>query len=203
MLCRPVVSHNADVHAPSDWYVIYTRHQHEKIVAQILTSKGFDPWLPLYQTARRWKDRTKLIFLPLFPCYVFLNGGLERRREIMTTPGIHALVSTAGEPATVPPGEIEAIRRVTGSGARVEPHPFWKWGDWVRVKTGPLVGVEGILVRKKTEFRLVVSVEILGRSAAVEVDVSTVERASPRSECRTAKCLPPEKTFSSNALSNA
>jgi transcription antitermination factor NusG len=188
MLCRPIVSHNGDVHAPSDWYVIHTRHQHEKMVAQILTSKGFDPWLPLYQTARRWKDRTKLIFLPLFPCYVFLNGGLARRLEIMTTPGIHALVSTAGEPATVPPGEIEAIRRVTQSGARVEPHPFWKCGEWVRVKTGPLVGVEGILVRRKTQFRLVVSVEILGRSAAAEVDVSIVERVSSRSECRTAKC---------------
>jgi Transcription termination factor nusG len=94
--------HGGEVRAPSSWHVLYTRHQHEKAVDQILTSKGFQTFLPLYAAAHRWKDRTKVLSLPLFPCYVFLNGGLERRLDIMTTPGIHALVSTSGEPATVP-----------------------------------------------------------------------------------------------------
>jgi transcription antitermination factor NusG len=146
------------------------------MVAQILTCKGFEIFLPLYSTAHRWKDRTKLLCLPLFPCYVFLRGGLKRQLDVMTTPGIHALVSTAGQPAAIPADEIEAIRRVTESGARVAPHPFLKCGDRMRVKCGPLMGIEGILVRKKNLYRLVLSVEMLGKAAAVEVDAFLVER---------------------------
>jgi len=157
------------------WYAIYTRHQHEKMVAQILTSKGFDTFLPLYATTHKWKDRTKALSLPLFPCYVFLKGGIERRLQIITTPGIYGLVSSAGEPAAIPNIEIEAIRRVVESGARVEAHPYLKCGNRVRVKCGPLTGVEGILVRKKNISRLVLSVEILGTAAAIEVAAFQVE----------------------------
>ena len=165
---------------PRTWYALYTRHQHEKAVAHILTSKGFDTFLPLYPVARRWKDRTKLLSLPLFPCYVFLSGSLERRLDIMTTPGIYALVSNAGQPAAIPSAEIEAIRRTVESGYRVEPHPLLKSGDWVRVNYGPLKGIEGILVRKKNLYRLVLSVEMLGKAAAVEVDASTVEPSNDK-----------------------
>src|ERR1700674_4182423 len=99
----------------SSWYAIYTRHQHEKMVAQILTSKGFETFLPLYETTHHWKDRTKALSLPLFPCYVFLKGGIERRLQILTTPGIYGLVSSAGQPAAIPDIEIEAIRRDSGT----------------------------------------------------------------------------------------
>jgi transcription antitermination factor NusG len=146
------------------------------MVAHILTNKGFETLLPLYPDARRWKDRTKLISLPLFPCYVFLKGGLERRLDIVTTPGIHAIVLSGEQPARISAVEIDAIRRFVASGARLEPHPFLKSGDWVRVKSGPLEGVEGILVRKKNAYRLVLSVEMLGKAAAVEVDAVQVER---------------------------
>jgi transcription antitermination factor NusG len=159
----------------SPWYAIYTRHQHEKVVAQILTSKGFETFLPLYATAHNWKDRTKALLLPLFPCYVFLKGGLERRLQIVTTPGIYGLVSSGGQPAAIPDVEIEAIRRVVESGARVEAHPFLKCGTWVRIKCGPLAGIQGILVRKKNVSRLVLSVEILGTAAAMEVAAFQVE----------------------------
>jgi transcription antitermination factor NusG len=162
--------------SPSPWYALYTRHQHEKAVAQVLTSKGFEVLLPVYQSVRRWKDRNKTLSLPLFPCYVFLKGGLERRLDVFTTPGFYAVVSIAGRPASIPDNEIEAIRRTVESGARIEPHPFLKSGDLVRVKCGPLAGIQGILVRKKNIYRLIVSVEMLGRAAAVEVDVSLVER---------------------------
>ncbi len=160
------------------WYAIYTRHNHEKTVAQILTNKGLEIFLPLYATAHRWKDRTKLLSLPLFPCYVFLKGGLDRRLDIVTTPGFYALVSSAGRPATIPPNEIETIRRAVKSGARVNPHPFLKCGERVRVKCGPLTGAEGILVRKKNLCRLVISVEMLGKAVAVEVDAFLVEKVS-------------------------
>jgi transcription antitermination factor NusG len=157
------------------WYALYTRHQHEKMVEQILNNKGFSTFLPLYATTHNWKDRTKTLSLPLFPCYVFLKGGIERRLQILTTPGIYGLVSSAGQPAAIPDNEIEAIRRVVESGTRVEAHPFLKCGNWVRVKCGPLTGIEGILVRKKNISRLVLSVEILGTAASIEVAAFQVE----------------------------
>ena len=164
------------------WYALYTRHQHEKMVNQILSNKGFDTFLPLYATTHNWKDRTKALSLPLFPCYVFLKGGIERRLQILTTPGLYGLVSSAGQPAAIPDIEIEAIRRVVESGTRVEAHPFLKCGNWVRVKCGPLTGIEGILVRKKNISRLVLSVEILGTAASIEVAAFQVEAVkAPRS----------------------
>ncbi len=163
------------------WYAVYTRHQHEKVIARILASKGFETLLPLCQTVRRWKDRTKSLSLPLFPCYVFLHGGIERRLDILTTPGIHALVSNAGTPIAIPTSEIDAIRRAVESGAPVEPHPYLKCGEWVRVKSGSLEGIEGILVRKKSGYRLVLSVVMLGKAAAVEVDGFEIERLNRKS----------------------
>jgi transcription termination/antitermination protein NusG len=168
----------------SAWHVVYTRHQHEKAISKILTLKGFETFLPLYQEPRRWQDRVKMLFLPLFPCYVFLKGSLERRLDIITTPGILEFVSSAGRPASIPAVEIDAIRRGVESGAHVEPHPFLNRGEWVRVKSGPLDGIEGILVRKKNVYRLVLSVEMLGKAAAVEVDATQVERINDKSSCR-------------------
>jgi transcription antitermination factor NusG len=189
----------------SHWYAIYTRHQHEKTVAQILTEKGFDTFLPLYATTHKWKDRTKALTLPLFPCYVFLKGGIERRLQIITTPGIHGLVSSAGQPAAIPDVEIETIRRVVESGTRVEIHPFLKCGNWVRVKCGPLAGVEGILVRKKNVSRLVLTVEILGTAAAIEVAAFQVEALglSRQKDCRVGHGIGAQHTRDSEAIAVA
>jgi transcription antitermination factor NusG len=161
---------------PSQWYALYTRHQHEKTIASTLAYKGFEILLPLYSSARRWKDRTKVLSLPLFPCYVFIHGGLDRMLEIVTTPGIFSIVSGAGLPIGIPSDEISAIQKALESGARVEPHPFLECGERVRVKDGALEGVEGILMRKKNICRLVISVEMLGKSVAVEMDAYQVER---------------------------
>jgi transcription antitermination factor NusG len=158
------------------WYALYTKHQHEKVVARNLACKGFETFVPLYESARNWKDRVQVLEVPLFSCYVFFKGNLERRLDIVTTPGIYCLVSYGGEPAAIPAAEMEDIRHAIQSGARLEPHPFLKCGDWVRVKCGPLAGIQGILVRKKNVCRLVLSVEILGKSAAVEIDGFLVER---------------------------
>jgi transcription antitermination factor NusG len=175
----------------TNWYVLYTRHQHEKTVAQLLSNKGFEILLPLYSSVNRWKDRTKLVTLPLFPCYVFLKGGLERRVDIMKTPGVNALISSAGHPAAVPVEEMEAIQRIVASGADVEPHPFMKCGDRVKVNGGPLAGLEGILVQKKDRYRLVLSVEMLGKSASVEVDAFLVGRLGKQSHGgREHRCTP-------------
>ncbi len=161
------------------WYAVTTRHQHERMVADALTQKGFETFLPLYSTARRWKDRTKILNLPLFPSYIFLKGGLDRRLQILTTPGLVGVVSFSGRPGIIPETEIEAIRRVISGRLRVEPCPYLKCGERVRVRSGPLEGVEGILIRRRTLCRLVLSVELLGRSVAVEVDSSLVEPIKP------------------------
>jgi transcription antitermination factor NusG len=182
MLSHSTVTAGSDL-GDASWYALYTRHQHEKMVDQVLTNKGFNTFLPLYATIHNWKDRTKALTLPLFPCYVFLKGGIDRRLHILTTPGIYGLVSSAGQPAVIPDTEIEAIRRVVESGARVEAHPYLKCGNWVRVKCGPLIGIEGILVRKKNISRLVLSVEILGTAAAIEVAAFQVEEVNaPRTK---------------------
>jgi transcription antitermination factor NusG len=157
------------------WHALYTRHQHEKSVAQVLTNKGQEVFLPLVAAAHRWQDRTKQIFLPLFPCYVFIRGGFDRPIQILSTPGLICVVTCAGRPAIIHPGEIDAVGHLIASTLQVESHPFLQCGDRVRVIAGPLRGIEGLLVRKKNSFRLVVSVEILARSAAVEIDVSCIE----------------------------
>jgi transcription antitermination factor NusG len=193
-----VCSHDAS--STPAWYALYTRHQHEKVVAQILNNKGFETLLPLYSAAHRWKDRTKLLSLPLFPCYVFVHGGLDRRLDIVTTPGIYALVSNAGLPAAIPPVEIDAIRRAVESGYHVEPHPLLKCGAWVRVKCGPLEGIEGILERKKNLHRLVLSVEMLGKAVAVEVDGFQVERLSPDRRSLPIPCVPATYTPAQNRI---
>ena len=163
------------------WHALYTRHQHEKQVAQSLSIKEHDVFLPIYRVAHRWRDRTKHLWLPLFPCYVFIRGGMDRQLQLLTTPGIVGILHSSGRPAIVPQEQIDAVRRIVENSLHVEPHPFLASGDRVRVKVGPLAGVEGILARKKGTSRLIVSMEMLGRSAAVEIDISSVENIGPRS----------------------
>lgn len=157
------------------WWALYTRHQHEKTVAEMLTAKGFDVFLPVYDSIRRWKDRRKVLSLPLFPCYVFVRGQLDRRLQVVSTPGVHMLLTRGEQIAVIPEEEIGAIRRAVEGSFRVEPHPFLKVGERVRVTRGSLTGVEGILVRKKNLYRLVLSVDMLAQSVGVEVDASDVE----------------------------
>jgi transcription antitermination factor NusG len=172
---------DAGTHEPSDWWALYTRHQHEKTVAEMLSAKGFEVFLPLYESIRRWKDRSKKLTLPLFPCYVFVRGGLDRRLQVVTTPGVHMILFHGENVAMIPGVEIEAIRKVIEGPYRVEPHPFLKCGERVRVTRGSLQGVEGVLVRKKNLYRLVLSVDMMAKSVAVEIDATDVEPAPARS----------------------
>jgi transcription antitermination factor NusG len=170
--------------SPSEWYAVYTRHQHEKVVARILVDKGFEVFLPLSWTVNQWKDRKQQLWLPLFPCYVFLKQSLERRIEVLTTPGIHAFVSCGGQPAAIPSTEIDAIQRAVETGAHLQRHSFLRCGEWVRVLRGPLAGIQGILQRQKNVWRLILSVDILGQSAAVEVDACAVARVTEQKTTR-------------------
>jgi transcription antitermination factor NusG len=156
------------------WCAVYTRHQHEKSISEMLKSKGFETFLPLYESTRRWKDRRKILSLPLFPSYVFVRGAHERRLPVLTTPGVHMIISRGERVATVPEEEIEAIRRVVEGRMGVEPHPFLRCGERVRVVRGSLEGVEGVLTRKKNLYRLILSVEMLAQSVSVEIDALDV-----------------------------
>ncbi|MGC2639270.1 MAG: UpxY family transcription antiterminator [Acidobacteriaceae bacterium] len=162
------------------WWALYTRHQHEKTVAEMLEAKGFEVFLPLYDSLRRWKDRRKLLSLPLFPGYVFVRGGYDRRIDVVSTPGVFTILSRGDRFATIPEQEIEGVRKTVEGRLRVEPHPFLKCGERVRVTRGTLQGVEGILTRKKNMYRLVLSVEMLAQSVGVEIDASDVEPVTPR-----------------------
>lgn len=164
----------------SPWWALYTRHQHERVIAETLSAKGFEVFLPLYDFLRRWKDRSKLLSLPLFPCYVFVRGDRSRRLGIVSTPGIHMVLRCGEAEAAIPEEEIAAIRRSIDSKFALEPHPYLNCGDRVRVKRGALEGIEGILVRKKNLFRLVLSVEMLAQSVSMEIDAGDVEPVRTR-----------------------
>jgi transcription antitermination factor NusG len=171
------------------WCALYTRHQHEKAVAEMLSVKGFQVFLPLYRSMRRWHDRKKMLALPLFPCYVFVRGVIRRRLQIVTTPGVHMIVCVGDQVATIPEHEIESLRKTIDGDYCVEPHPFLKCGERVRVKQGALEGVEGVLVRKKNLCRLVLSVNMLAQSVGVEIDASEVEPvAAMRNPSRVSIC---------------
>lgn len=167
---------------PQGWWALYTRHQHEKVVAEMLANKGFEVFLPLYDSIRKWKDRRKVISLALFPCYVFVRGQADRRLQVITTPGIHTILTRGEQIAVVPDSEIDAVRRAVEGSFRVEPHPFLKCGERVRVTRGSLEGLEGLLLRKKSLYRLILSVDMLAQSVAVEVDASDVEPAGVHSD---------------------
>ena len=141
-----------------------------------LLAKGFEVFLPQYKSLRRWKDRQKEISLPLFPNYVFIRAGLGRMLDIVTTPGFVSVVGWGGRPAIIPEEQVEAIRRLLESRKAIQPHPYLKGGDWVRVCSGPLEGLKGVLVRIKSADRLVLSVDIVEKAVSIEVDGFALER---------------------------
>ncbi len=158
----------------AEWYGIRTRPNHEKTAAAILEAKGFEQYLPLYRSRRKWSDRTVETSLPLFPGYVFCRFDARFRTPIVSTPGVVSIIGFGGMPIAIPEHEIQAVENVLRSGLATEPCPFIREGQRIRVKSGPLQGLEGILMEKKSECRVVVSVEMLQRSVSVEVDPDSI-----------------------------
>jgi transcription antitermination factor NusG len=152
------------------WYAVQTRVQHEKMVAQALAGKGYEEFLPLYRCRRRWSDRIKELELPLFPGYVFCRFDVEQRLPILVTPGVQHIVGIGKVPLPVEEAEIAAIQSIVRTGLPAEPWPFLQVGQRVRIVSGPLEGLEGLLLAVKKPYRLVVSVTLLQRSVAVEID---------------------------------
>ena len=144
--------------------------RHEKAVSGNLRLRGIDEYLPLYNARRSWSDRIKVVELPLFTGYVFCRFGYSQRLQVLNTPGVASIVGFGEADAPLEDSEIAAIRTILAAGSRVEPWPYLKPGDRVRIERGALAGIAGTLVREKTTWRVVVNVEMLQRSVAVEVD---------------------------------
>ncbi len=157
------------------WYAVYTRSRHEKTVAEQLVHKSVDHFLPLYETIRKWKNGNFKVRLPLFPGYLFVHIPLRERLRVLQVPGVVQLVGSSGVPLALPQAEIETIRDALTKGLQAHPHPYLKVGSRVRIISGPLEGLQGILLRKKGRLRLVVSVDLIMRSISIDVDASEVE----------------------------
>jgi transcription antitermination factor NusG len=155
---------------PFHWFALRVKSRSEKIVATIARNKGFEEFLPLYQSRRRWSDRFKSVDLPLFPGYVFCRLNPEVRLPLLTIPGVMSFVGIGKIPVPINETEIAAIQAAVGAGLSAEPYPFLEVGQRVRLAEGPLTGLEGLLVEVRKQQRLVVSVSMLKRSVAVEID---------------------------------
>ena len=157
------------------WYAIYTCAQHEKSVARQLAVRSVECFLPLYEKMRRWKDRRVKIQFPLFAGYVFARLSQRDRLRAVEVPGIVRLVGFNGQPTALPDDEIVSLRHGLAAAAGAEPCPYVQVGRRVRILSGPLRGLEGILQKKKSGMRFVISLHLIQRSVTVEVQVADLE----------------------------
>ncbi len=159
------------------WYGLQTRPRHEKMVAQRLEERGVTAFLPLVTEVRRWSDRKKSVQLPLFSCYVFAKFAPNRaeRLRVLRVDGVFGLVGDRGEGAAIPEEQIDAVRNLTEGKLPYSSHPFLKIGQRVRIRSGALDGLEGILVSRNGDRTLVISVDAIQRSLAVRVEGYEVE----------------------------
>lgn len=159
------------------WFALLVRSRWENSVAENLSGRGLSCFLPSYHTRRVWSDRVRQVQVPLFPGYLFCQIDPNNRLPVLTTPGLLQIVSAGKTPVPVDESEIHALQRIVQSGFPRQPYPFLRVGDWVRIERGPLVGLEGILLKDRGRERLVVSISLLQRSVEVNVDRAWVTSA--------------------------
>jgi transcription antitermination factor NusG len=155
------------------WYALRTRSNYEKIAAVFLKARGFEQFLPLYRAPKRRSDRVMESSVPLFPGYLFCRFDGRYRTPILGAVGVVSIVAFGRKLAPIEDIEIEAIRKALGSGQNIEPYPYLHEGQKIRVEKGPLQGLEGIIVKKRS-WRIVISVELLRRAVAVEIDPESI-----------------------------
>ena len=184
--------------SPAQWFALRVKSRHEKIVGMMAQNRGFEEFVPLYESRRRWSDRFSSVELPLFPGYIFCRLSVERRLPILTIPGVLHFVGIGRAPAPIEESEITAIQAAVRSGLRPEPWPYVEVGQRVQLAAGPLSGLEGLLVEERKQHRIVVSVSLLKRSVAVEIDRNWVK---PVESLRRDVSLPAASPFVAKALS--
>jgi transcription termination/antitermination protein NusG len=164
------------------WYALQTRSRHEKQVALRIAAQSLETFLPVHCCLHTWKNGVHAkVELPLFPCYLFARASEFDRPGILRLPGVLGFAASSRHPTAIADADMEMLRVATGQ-LRAEPHPYLVLGDWVRIVTGPLTGMEGVLTRRKQEYRVVLSIEAITRSIAVEVsefDIQPCKRSAP------------------------
>jgi transcription antitermination factor NusG len=161
------------------WFALQVRTRWESSTAVLLSGKGYQTFLPTYKTKKRWNGRPREVDAALFPGYVFCQFDAQKRLPILVTPGVIAVVGRGRIPLPVDDSEIAAIQTVVSSGFRVEPFPYLEVGQKIRIESDSLEGLEGILINFKGNHRIVVSVSLLRRSVALEIDRSCVKPVGP------------------------
>ena len=157
-----------------DWFALKVRARAERSAQETLVSRGFEVFCPTYTERRQYSDRVKVVEAALFPGYLFCRLDWSDRLPVLSAPHVEYIVGFGTDPTPVGPGEVEAVQTIIQSGANCRPHPFLRTGQRVRLRSGPLADVEGVLVGSRGNHRLIVSVELLQRSVAVEVDTALV-----------------------------
>lgn len=171
-----VVDGTPDRQLAQKWFAVYISPRHEKRVSQYMSMREIEHYLPLYQTQRKWNNGLKVTLdLPLFPGYLFVHIGQRERVRVLQVPGVLSIVGgTGGHPVSLPEAEINALR--TGLPLRkAEPHPLLTVGQRVRIRSGALAGMEGLVERRKNSLRIILTMELIQRSVAVEVDETELE----------------------------
>jgi len=181
----PAVVSQQELH----WYAVQTSARHEKRVHQRFIERSVESFLPLYETINRWKDRKVRLQLPLFPGYLFVHLDLADRLNVLQIAGVARLVNFGGAAIPVPAADIESLRAGLIGGLRLEPHPYLKLGRRARVRSGPLQGMIGILLRKKSLERFVVSLDMIQRSISVEIDAAQLEPITEKQVARLGKVI--------------
>ena len=164
-----------DSAATLNWYALHIRSRHEKRVAERLVSQSLETFLPLHRSRHTWKNGLHVdVDLPLFPCYLFARASIHDRVRLLQHPGVLGFAASSVRPTVIPDGEMFALRKATEN-LKAEPHPYLTNGDLIRIVAGPLVGMTGILTRRKHEYRVVLTIEAIMRSIVVEVSEFDIE----------------------------
>jgi len=184
------------------WFALRVKPNHENVTTAALRCKGYEEFAPTYRCRRRLSDRVKEIDLPLFPGYVFCRFDVSYRLRVLTTPGIVSIVGLGKIPQPIEEKEMARVQAIVRSGSLAYPWPFLQEGQKVVIMRGPLTGVEGFLVNVKNQDRLVVSITMLQRSVATEIDRDCVEPArtpfNGRKPPITERCYPQQNDINAH-----
>lgn len=160
-----------------NWFAVFTAPRHEKRVEEHFRVQEIESFLPLCQMQRRWKDGSKgMLQLPLFSSYTFVRIGRGGRLPVLAIPGVISIVGGGRDSLSVPDSYIHFLREGLQQG-KIEPHPYLTSGARVRIRSGVMAGVEGILLRKKNDFRVVLTLQMIMKSVRVEVELDDIEPA--------------------------
>ena len=168
--CSRIGAENINENESMRWFALRVKSQHERMVATTIRYKGLEEFLPLYKCRHRWSDRYKSVELPLFPGYVFCRIDPTFRLSVLTVPGVLHFVGLGRVPVPIDDAEVARIQSTVRSGLRLEPTAYLNVGQRVRLEDGPLTGLEGILIEIRKQYRVVVSLTLLQRSVAVEIE---------------------------------